>query len=281
MENKALLLAVALALFSAADAQQAGITTRAQQQHAMYAVTVVVFSYVVMTFILAVLQGITRLMAGGKVPGKLTSHEDEYFGCCFGNNMLDPQMRENRQKLANRMQNIAQNSYETPAICLVIFVCSLYTILNSGAAYNRRAEYAEKVAQLAVAFIVARVLYVIAYLAGINFTFLPVRSFFWYASLATAISAGCLGLAGAIEGLKGGVDAVDATTCVDGVGCVCKTVGCLVGVIVGTFGAFILLLAAMSYAWLSARPFAPMMFPPGPVVMATPPPMMAAPKPFY
>ena len=90
MENKALLLAVALALFSAADAQQAGITTKAQYQHAVYAVMVVVFSYVVMTFILAVLQGITRLMAGGKVPGKLTSHEDEYFGCCFGNNMLDP-----------------------------------------------------------------------------------------------------------------------------------------------------------------------------------------------
>jgi uncharacterized MAPEG superfamily protein len=278
--NKALLLAVALALFAGAEAQRAGITTRARAQHSIYAVTVVLFSYVVMTFIVAVLQGITRLMAGGKVPGKLTAHEDEYFGCCFGNNMMDPQIRENRQKLANRMQNIAQNSYETPAICLIVFVCSLYTVLASGA-YNRRDEYAEKISQLAVSFIVFRVLYVIAYLAGINFTFLPVRSFFWYASLATAVAAGCLGLAGAIEGLAGGVDAVDATTCVDGVGCVCKTVGCLVGVLVGTTVAFTLILAAMSYAWLSARPFAPYQFPPGPVVMATPPPMMAAPKPFY
>ena len=32
----------------------------------------------------------------------MTAREDEYFGCLFGNSMLSPQARENRQKLANR-----------------------------------------------------------------------------------------------------------------------------------------------------------------------------------
>jgi len=40
--------------------------------------------------------------------------------------------------------------------------------------------------------------------------------------------------------------------CVDGVGCVCKTAGCIVGVIVGACVGFVFLVMLMSYVILSS-----------------------------
>jgi len=227
------------------------------------------------SIILALFQGVTRLLAGGSVPGKLTAREDEAFGICCGA-PYDGQIRENRQVLANRFQNIAQNGWELPAIALVSFWIALIVSLTaSKAAVERGDEYTEKIAQLSLGFLTFRFLYVIAYLAGINFTFLPLRSFLWYAQVACVISASCLGAASGVEWVRK-MDAA-ATICDDGVGCVCRTYGCAIGVILGSTGAFIVLTAILAGVILSWKPTwynAPYMMGPAPMVSMTPPPVM-------
>lgn len=151
------------------------------------------------------------------------------------------QRRENRIKLANRMHNCATNCYETPAVCLIVFWGAFFACSNR--------EYAEKIAQLSICFVVTRFFYIFFFLAGLNPRFLPLRSLCWLGSLATAFAAGALGIAGAQELLK---TTEIAVACLDGVGCVCKTAGCIVGVIVGSVVGFTFLVMLMSYIILAS-----------------------------
>jgi uncharacterized MAPEG superfamily protein len=116
------------------------------------------------------------------------------------------------------MQNIAQNSYEMPVLCVILVWTSLFAVYSG--AFNRQAEYGDKIVQLYLSFLVFRIAWFFTYLAGINFTFLPLRSLFWWASMTSALVAGLLGMAAALEI----VNTADAggVICDDGVGCVCR-----------------------------------------------------------
>jgi uncharacterized MAPEG superfamily protein len=267
MQNGISLVVAILACAQGAHAQ-VGVDTKSVVQHQWYAAAIITLAWLIMTIIIAFMQGVTRLMAGGKVPGRMTAREDEYFGCLFGNSMLSPQARENRQKLANRMQNIAQNSYEMPVLCVILVWTSLFAVYSG--AFNRQAEYGDKIVQLYLSFLVFRIAWFFTYLAGINFTFLPLRSLFWWASMTSALVAGLLGMAAALEI----VNTADAggVICDDGVGCVCRTGGCLVGALIGAIAGFILVVGLLMYVILSWRPFSM----PPPMVM-TPPPFMGPP----
>jgi uncharacterized MAPEG superfamily protein len=272
------LLVAACLLAQLADAQTAGVTTRARIQHSTFCLMAVSVALLAITIIVALFQGVTRLLAGGSVPGKLTAREDEAFGICCGA-PYDGQVRENRQVLANRFQNIAQNGWELPAVALVCFWVALTTAAYATApgGIQRGAEYTEKIAQLSLAFLSFRFLYVIAYLAGINFTFFPLRSFLWYAQVACVIAASCLGAAAGLEWVRLRDEAGNAVICGDGVGCVCRTYGCAIGVILGSTAGFIVLAAILAGIILSWKPNwynAPYMMGPAPMVSMTPPPVM-------
>jgi len=139
------------------------------------------------------------------------------------------------------MHNTASNCYETPPICLLVF-------WGAFLASNNR-EYQEKIAQLSICFVVLRFFYIFFMLSGLNLKFLPLRTLVWIASLATTFAAGGIGIAGAQEALK---TTELAVACIDGVGCVCKTAGCIVGVIVGACVGFVFLVMLMSYIILSS-----------------------------
>lgn len=262
-----------------------GVVTNATMNHSMFALLTATVCTAAMTLILAMAQGVTRLMAGGafsaarmlntmidgmiETSGALSSTDgvvvtsgilsskqsapEDKTNFSSENSAEDGrlppyyehvatmQKRENRFKLANRMHNCATNCYETPAICLIVFWGAYLACSNR--------EYAEKIAQLSICFVVARFFYIFFFLAGLNLRFLPLRSMCWLASLGTAFAAGSLGIAGAQEALK---TTEIAIACVDGVGCACKTAGCIVGVIVGSVVGFTFLVMLMSYVILSS-----------------------------
>ena len=157
-----------------------GVTTDSTVQHSMYALLISTVCTAAMSFVLSMAQGLTRLMAGGIIHAKMSTPEDRdnFAGPTYEEiarkgptfeQLHQMKTHTKRVKLANRMHNIAQEAHDTTAISLILFWAAFLSCTHSR-------YYCEKIAQLSIAFVVGRCLFVFHYLIGINFKFVPLRS---------------------------------------------------------------------------------------------------------
>merc|ERR1711871_139902 len=134
-------------------------------------------------------QGYTRMRAGGKVPGRESQPEDLKMIKLAGGGQMTDEMQEQRLKTASRWQNLASNNYEMPPFCIIVLWASLMSCSC--------VEYANTIATCSVVFTVCRVVWMLAFIAGFNPVYFPIRSVGFLGSMAATFTAAYYGLHGA------------------------------------------------------------------------------------